>query len=84
MLKERRDWIHQYKAEHANKIPDDIKGYYERFNVEAPLSPEEEEAKRLAEEEEAKNKKKKKKDAPKKDGKKKKGKKGAGDDEGKE
>lgn len=47
MLKERRDWIHQYKALHANKPPDDLKDFYERFNVETPLSPEEEEAKKL-------------------------------------
>ena len=47
MLKERRDWIQEYKANHANKPPEDIKGYYERLNVETPLSPEEEEAKRL-------------------------------------
>ena len=83
MLRERREWIHEYKKNHANKPPDDMKGFYERFNVETPLSPEEEEAKRLADEEEAKNKKKKKKDGAKKDGKKKKGKKGAGDDDGK-
>ena len=49
MLKERRDWIQEYKANHANKPPDDIKGYYDRLKTETPLSPEEEEAKRLAE-----------------------------------
>ena len=47
MLKDRRDWIHQYKALHANKPPDDLKAFYERNNVETPLSPEEEEAKKL-------------------------------------
>ena len=47
MMKERRDWIQEYKALHANKPPEDLKAFYERFNVETPLSPEEEEAKRL-------------------------------------
>jgi hypothetical protein len=79
MLKERRDWITEYRQSHMNKIPDDIKPFYDRFNVEAPLSPEEEEAKRLAEEEE---KGKKKKKGEKKKEKKKKGKKKGGDDEG--
>ena len=80
MLKERREWIHDYKNLHANKPPDDLKEYYERFNVETPLTPEEEEAKKLQEEEEAKAKKKKKE--PKKEAKKKK-KKGDDGDEGK-
>ena len=75
MKKERRDWIQEYKANHANKPPDDIKGFYDRLKTEEPLSPEEEEAKRLADEEEAKAKKGKKKQE-KKAGKKK-GKKGA-------
>lgn len=47
MLKERRDWIQEYKANHANKPPDDIKPFYDRLKTETPLSPEEEEAKRL-------------------------------------
>ena len=78
MLKERRDWINEYRQNHMNKIPDDIKPFYDRFNVEAPLSPEDEEAKRLAEEEE-KGKKKKKGE---KKAKKKKGKKSKDDDGG--
>lgn len=82
MKKERRDWIQEYKALHANKPPTDLKEFYERFNVETPLSPEEEELKKLQDEEDAKNKKKKKKDEKKKEkGKKKK--KGAGDDDDK-
>lgn len=81
MLKERRDWIHEYKAQHANKPPPDIKEFYERFNVETPLSPEEEEAKKLEDEEKEKNKKKKKEG--KKEGKKKKKKGEKDDDEGK-
>lgn len=28
MLKERRDWIQQYKALHNNKPPDDLKEFY--------------------------------------------------------
>lgn len=79
MLKERRDWITEWRENHMNKIPDEIKPFYDRFNVEAPLSPEEEEAKRLAEEEE-KGKKKKKGEKKKEKKKKKKGKKSDGDD----
>ena len=39
MLKERRDWVHDYKAHHANKPPDDLTKFYERFNVETPFLP---------------------------------------------
>ena len=77
MLKERRDWIQDYRANHGGKPPEDLKDYYDRMNVEQPLTPEEAEAKRLQEEEEAKAKKKKKKDKEKK----KKGKKKKGDDD---
>jgi len=80
MLKDRREWVNLFKQNNMNKTPDDIKPFYDRFNVEAPLSPEEEEAKRL-EDEEAKGKKKKKGEKKKKE-KKKKGKKGKGDDDG--
>lgn len=81
MLKERRDWVQQWKADHNGKAPEDLKDFYDRFNVETPLTPEEQEAKRLQEEEEAKNKKKKK-DGAKKDKGKKKKKKGGDDDDG--
>lgn len=47
MLKERRDWVQEYKALHANKPPTDLKDFYERLNTETPLSPEEEELKKL-------------------------------------
>jgi len=80
MMKERRDWVQDYKALHGNKIPDDLTGFYDRFNVEAPLTLEEQEIKRLEEEEAAKNKKKKgekKKEAKKGKGK---GKKGDGEE----
>lgn len=80
MLKERRDWIQDYKGLHASKPPDDLKGFYERFNVETPLSPEEEEAKKLQDEEDAKNKKKKKTEKKKEKKKKKKGDKGEDED----
>jgi len=66
MLKDRRDWINEYRQNHMGKIPDEIKPFYDRFNVEAPLSPEEEEAKRLADEEEKGKKKKKEKKKEKK------------------
>ena len=80
MLKERREWVNEQKKL-TYKLPEDCKGFYERFNVEAPLSPEEEAAK-AAEEEEAAKAKGKKKGDKKKEGKKK-GKKKKGDaDEG--
>lgn len=73
MLKDRRDWINEKMQNENSKIPDDITKFYERFNVVAPLSPEEE-ALKAQEEEDAKNAKKKKK-GDKKGGKKGKGKK---------
>jgi hypothetical protein len=58
------------------KVPAEITKFYERNNLEAPLSPEEEEAKKLEEAEKGKKGKKEKK-------KEKKGKKGkGGDDDG--
>lgn len=77
MLQQRRDWITEQKAA-TNKIPDDIKPFYDRFNVETPLSPEEEAARKAEEEEEGGKKKKKGDKAKKKKGKK--GKKGDDDD----
>lgn len=80
MLKERREWIMEEKAKMNGKIPNDIAKFYERNNLETPLSPEEEEAKKAAEE--AEKGKKGKKEAKKKD----KGKKGksADDDDSKQ
>lgn len=78
MLKERREWVNE-QNKLTYKLPEDCKGFYDRFKVETPLSPEEEAAKQAAEEEEAKNKGKGKKDK-KKEGKKK-GKKKKGDDD---
>jgi CO dehydrogenase/acetyl-CoA synthase alpha subunit len=72
MVKKRREWVDDFRANHQGKIPDDLKGFYEKDKVEAPLTPEQEEAKKLEEEEAAKAKKNKKK-APKKKGKKGKG-----------
>ena len=56
MLQQRRDWINEYKSMHQNKIPEDIKPFYDKFNTEAPLSPEEEAAKKAAEEQAKKEK----------------------------
>jgi hypothetical protein len=62
------------------KVPEDIKPFYDRFNVETPLSPEEQAAKDEADEGGGKKGKGKKKEEK---GKKKKGKKGkGGDDDG--
>lgn len=78
MLQQRRDWVNEFKSMNPGKIPEDIKPFYDKFNTESPLSPEEEAAKKAAEEEEAAGKKAKK--GAKKAGKKKKGKKGKKDD----
>lgn len=78
MLKDRREWIMEQRQMNPGKIPEEIKPFYERFNAETPLSPEEEAAKKAAEEEEGGKKKKK---GEKKKEKKKKGKKGKGDDD---
>lgn len=74
MLKDRREWINMKMETENGKIPDDISKFYERFNTETPLSPEEEAQKKLEEEEAASKKKKKK-------GEKKKGKKKGGKDD---
>lgn len=79
MLKDRREWITENKQMNNNKIPEDIKPFYERNNVETPLSPEEEEAKAAAEEDGGKKGKKKKEEKKKKGKKGKKGKGGGGD-----
>lgn len=50
MLKERRDWVMDEKAKMNGQIPSDISKFYERNNLETPLSPEEEEAKKLEKE----------------------------------
>ena len=54
MLKERRDWIQEQKAMQNGKPPADIAKFYERNNLEAPMSPEEEAAKKAEEEAEKK------------------------------
>ena len=79
MLKERRDWIQEQKTMQAGKPPADITKFYERNNLETPLSPEEEAAKKAEEEAGAGKKGKKEK---KKEKKGKKGGKGGDDDEG--
>ena len=80
MLKDRREWVNEQRQMNLGKIPEDVKPFYDRFNTETPLSPEEEAAKKAAEEEEGKAGKKKKE--KKKEGKKKGKKKGGGDDDG--
>ena len=58
MLQQRRDWINEQKTINGNKIPEDIKPFYDRLNTETPTSPEEEAAKAAEEEEGGKKKKK--------------------------
>ena len=76
MLKERRDWIQEQKAMLGGKPPKEIAKFYERKNLETPLSPEDEAAKKAEEEAEANKKGKKEKKKEKKG----KGKKGAKDE----
>lgn len=81
MLNERRQWVNDQRGKNLGKPPEDIKpGFYDRLNVETPLSPEEEAAKKAEDEEGGGKKKKEKKKAEKKKGK---GKKGKDDDDGK-
>ena len=82
MLKDRRIWVNEQRQMNLGKVPEDIKAFYDRFNVETPLSPEEQAAKDAADEEGGGKKGKGKKKEEK--GKKKKGKKGKGDDDGDE
>lgn len=42
MLTERREWIWKYMQENGMKPPTDLKKFYERFDVEEPLTPEQE------------------------------------------
>ena len=48
-LNERRKWIIEETEKNQNEPPEDLKEFYKRFDVEQPLSPEEEEAKKLKE-----------------------------------
>jgi hypothetical protein len=80
MKKERQQWVDDEKAM-TGKLPADIKPFYDRNNVETPLSPEEEAAKAAEDDDGGKGKGKKKPAEKKEKGKKKK--KGAkGDDDG--
>ena len=81
MIKERREWVNQFKETHNGKIPDDLAEFKNRFDVETPLSPEDEAAKKAEEDEGGGKKKKKGGDGGKKKGKKG-GKKAKGDDDG--
>ena len=76
MLKARHDWVQWYRSTFG-KVPDGLEKFYQKDNLETPLSPEEEEKKAAAEEEKSK---KKGKDKGKGKGKKAKG--GGDDDEG--
>jgi hypothetical protein len=86
MIQERREWITLEIQKKGGTIPSSLEEFYKRYNVDVPLSPEEEELKKLLEEEDAK-KKAKGKGKGKKDEKKPakgKGKKGKVEDDGKE
>ena len=76
MLKERRDWVQWYRS-NFGKVPEDLKKFYEKSNLETPPSAEDEEK---AKAEEESGGKKKGKDKAAKKGKGKKG--GGGDAEG--
>ena len=78
MLKARRDWVQWYRSTFG-KVPDGLDKFYERNNLETPLSPEEEEKKAAEDDEKDKKGKKGGKKDPKKN--KKKGGGGGGDDD---
>jgi len=59
MLKERRDWVQKFRSDFG-KVPDGLDKFYERQNLQEPLTAEEEE-KKAAEEEAAEKTKKDKK-----------------------
>lgn len=65
MLKARRDWVQWYRSTFG-KIPDSLDKFYQKDNLETPLSPEDEEKAKAEEEEKAKKKDKKSKDKGKK------------------
>ena len=77
MLKARHDWV-QWHRSTFGKVPDNLDKFYQKDNLETPLSPEEEEKKAA----EAEEKSKKKGGKEKGKGKGKKGKGGGDDDEG--
>jgi len=79
MLKERRDWVLDYRSK-FNKVPDNLEKFYLKDQLETPLSPEEEEKAKAEEEEKEKKGKKGGKEKGKGKGKKKGG--GGGDDDG--
>lgn len=56
MLKQRRDWVQWYRSNFAGKVPDNLEKFYQKNNLETPLSPEEEE-KKAGEEDDGKKKK---------------------------
>ncbi len=76
MLKARHDWVQWYRS-NFGKPPDNLDKFYQKDNLETPLSPEEEEKKAAEAEEKSK---KKGKEKGKKAGKKGKG--AADDDDG--
>jgi len=41
MISERRGWVIELKRQQNGKAPEDLKGFYEKFNAEDALSPEE-------------------------------------------
>jgi IQ and AAA domain-containing protein len=79
MLKERRDWVTEYRRKNLGKIPDDIKDFHEsKKQAETPEGEEGEEGAPKKEKGEKKDKKEKKEKGKGKKGKK--GKKAAGED----
>ena len=50
VIAERREWAHEHKKK-TGKAPEDVKGFYERFEAENALSPEEEALRKQEEEE---------------------------------
>ena len=77
MIKERRDWVTDFRRKNLGKIPDDLKAFHERHNV--PDTPEGEEGEGGKDKDKKKEKGEKKKKEDKGKGKKGKKKKAPGD-----
>ena len=41
MLKERREWVSDYRHKNSNKIPEDLKQFHDRFKKEEEVVEEE-------------------------------------------
>lgn len=67
MLKERREWVSDYRYNNSNKIPEDIRGFHERFAIKDEGAEEEVKVAKKGKDNQKKNVKVVKKDDKKKE-----------------